>query len=158
MWHASNQGEGGLLCVPSDIKVLNTIGFQATDEKQMPKYCTLATGILLERPYRDRSPLHYTKTTNDSSCLAPSQIPEKEPPIRKFPRGFMWGTATSAYQVEGAYQDEGKGLSIWDAFTHSPGKITGGQNADVSACNFYRYRGVGGGLRDSGKDKGLSRQ
>jgi len=69
-----------------------------------------------------------------------AKIPEKEPPIRKFPRGFMWGTATSAYQVEGAYQDEGKGLSIWDAFTHSPGKITGGQNADVSACNFYRYK------------------
>jgi beta-glucosidase len=50
----------------------------------------------------------------------------------------MWGTATSAYQIEGAYQDEGKGLSIWDAFTHTPGKISGNANADISCCHFYR--------------------
>lgn len=59
-------------------------------------------------------------------------------PCSKFPRGFMWGTATSAYQVEGAFLDEGKGLSIWDAFCHTPGKIPGNANADVSACHFYR--------------------
>eukprot|EP00775_Hariotina_reticulata_P002379 gene2379-2684_t len=58
----------------------------------------------------------------------------------KFPRGFMWGTATSAYQIEGAYQDEGKGLSIWDAFTHTPGKISGNANADISCCHFYRFK------------------
>jgi hypothetical protein len=40
--------------------------------------------------------------------------------------------------VEGAYQDEGKGLSIWDAFSHSNGKILGAANADVSCCHFYR--------------------
>lgn len=50
----------------------------------------------------------------------------------------MWGTATSAYQVEGASQDEGKGLTIWDAFSHSNGKILGSTNADVSCCHFYR--------------------
>lgn len=64
--------------------------------------------------------------------------PEKEPPIRKFPRGFMWGTGTSAYQVEGAYLDEGKGLSIWDAFSKSSGKISGNAVADVSCCHYYR--------------------
>ncbi|KAF6260086.1 glycosyl hydrolase family 1-domain-containing protein [Scenedesmus sp. NREL 46B-D3] len=66
--------------------------------------------------------------------------PEKEPAIRKFPRGFMWGTATSAYQIEGAYLDEGKGLSIWDAFCHTPGKISGNANADVTTCHYYRFK------------------
>eukprot|EP00877_Chromochloris_zofingiensis_P007969 jgi/Chrzof1/3425/Cz12g24240.t1 len=66
--------------------------------------------------------------------------PEKEPSIRKFPRGFMWGSATSAYQIEGAWMDEGKGMSIWDAFTHSQGRVFGGGNADISCCHYYRYR------------------
>eukprot|EP00882_Tetradesmus_deserticola_P014549 GHRQ01015475.1.p1 GENE.GHRQ01015475.1~~GHRQ01015475.1.p1 ORF type:complete len:746 (+),score=307.36 GHRQ01015475.1:1312-3549(+) len=66
--------------------------------------------------------------------------PEKEPPIRKFPRGFMWGTATSAYQIEGGYLDEGKALSIWDAFCHTPGKISGNANADISTCHYYRFK------------------
>eukprot|EP00878_Enallax_costatus_P000354 GHUV01000438.1.p1 GENE.GHUV01000438.1~~GHUV01000438.1.p1 ORF type:complete len:909 (+),score=324.27 GHUV01000438.1:86-2812(+) len=75
-----------------------------------------------------------------AAYAALTREPEKEPPIRKFPRGFMWGTATSAYQIEGAYQDEGKGLSIWDAFCHTPGKISGNANADISTCHFYRYK------------------
>jgi beta-glucosidase/6-phospho-beta-glucosidase/beta-galactosidase len=55
----------------------------------------------------------------------------------------MWGTATSAYQIEGAYQDEGKGMSIWDAFCHTPGKISGNATADISTCHFYRCVWVG---------------
>jgi beta-glucosidase len=51
----------------------------------------------------------------------------------------MWGTATSAFQIEGAYQDEGKGLSIWDAFAHTPGKISGNATGDISTCHFYRW-------------------
>jgi beta-glucosidase/6-phospho-beta-glucosidase/beta-galactosidase len=51
----------------------------------------------------------------------------------------MWGTATSAYQIEGGYLDEGKGLSIWDAFCHTPGKISGNANADISTCHYYRW-------------------
>ncbi len=58
---------------------------------------------------------------------------------RKFPRAFMWGTATSAHQVEGAYLDDGKGLSIWDAFTHAYGKVSNGATADISCCHYYRY-------------------
>ena len=45
---------------------------------------------------------------------------------------FVWGVATAAYQVEGAWQEGGKGLSIWDAYAHTPGKILNGDNGDIS--------------------------
>jgi beta-glucosidase len=46
----------------------------------------------------------------------------------RFPDNFLWGSATSAYQVEGAAAEDGKGPSIWDTFSHLPGKITRGDN------------------------------
>ncbi|MCK4541679.1 MAG: beta-glucosidase [Spirochaetales bacterium] len=58
----------------------------------------------------------------------------------EFPKGFIFGSATAAYQIEGAFQEDGKGPSIWDHFSHTPGKIKTGENADT-ACDFYhRYR------------------
>ncbi|TAD81188.1 MAG: beta-glucosidase [Bacteroidetes bacterium] len=57
-----------------------------------------------------------------------------------FPPGFVWGTATAAYQVEGAANEDGRGKSIWDTFSHTPGKIVNNNNGDV-ACDFYnRYK------------------
>lgn len=53
-----------------------------------------------------------------------------------FPEGFLWGTATAAYQVEGAYCEGGRGLSIWDTFSHTPGRVHNGDTGDV-ACDFY---------------------
>ncbi len=41
----------------------------------------------------------------------------------KFPNGFFWGTATASYQIEGATDKDGKSKSIWDTFTHTPGKV-----------------------------------
>lgn len=53
---------------------------------------------------------------------------------------FEWGVSVAAYQIEGAYQQDGKGLSIWDVFTNTKGKIKGNQNGNT-ACDFYhRYR------------------
>jgi beta-glucosidase len=56
------------------------------------------------------------------------------------PEGFAWGTATSAYQVEGAVAEDGRGPSIWDTFTHTAGRIAGGANGDVACDHYHRWR------------------
>ena len=57
-----------------------------------------------------------------------------------FPKGFKWGTATAAYQIEGACNEDGKGLSIWDVFSHTPGKIDDHKNGDEACDHYHRYR------------------
>lgn len=54
-----------------------------------------------------------------------------------FPQDFAWGTATSAYQIEGAVKEDGRGPSIWDTFSHTPGKVDNGDTGD-EACDHYR--------------------
>lgn len=56
--------------------------------------------------------------------------------MRAFPKSFLWGTATASYQIEGAWQTDGKGESVWDRFCHTPGKIARGETGD-SACDHY---------------------
>jgi beta-glucosidase len=51
-----------------------------------------------------------------------------------FPDGFLWGASTAAYQIEGAVAEDGRGPSIWDTFSHLPGRILGGDNGDI-ACD-----------------------
>uniref|UniRef100_A0A3Q2Z0X1 Glucosidase, beta, acid 3 (gene/pseudogene) n=1 Tax=Hippocampus comes TaxID=109280 RepID=A0A3Q2Z0X1_HIPCM len=53
-----------------------------------------------------------------------------------FPRNFAWGAATAAYQIEGGWQADGKGPSIWDTFCHEEGRVCGAQTGDVT-CNSY---------------------
>lgn len=57
-----------------------------------------------------------------------------------FPEGFLWGAATAAYQVEGAWAADGKGETIWDRFVHTPGKVRDGSTGDVSCDQYHRYR------------------
>ncbi|GGL02938.1 GH1 family beta-glucosidase [Planomonospora parontospora] len=56
-----------------------------------------------------------------------------------FPAGFVWGAATASYQIEGAAAEDGRGRSIWDAFSHTPGKVAGGDTGDVACDHYHRY-------------------
>ncbi|HLO80280.1 MAG TPA: family 1 glycosylhydrolase, partial [Chitinophagaceae bacterium] len=58
----------------------------------------------------------------------------------RFPGDFLWGTATAAYQVEGAVHEDGRGVSIWDRFAHTPGKIKNNDNADIAVDMYHRYK------------------
>lgn len=55
-----------------------------------------------------------------------------------FPTGFRWGTATAAYQVEGAAAEDGRSPSIWDTFSHMPGKVRNGDTGDIAADHYHR--------------------
>jgi beta-glucosidase len=55
-----------------------------------------------------------------------------------FPDGFVWGTATAAYQIEGAVTEGGRGRSIWDTFSHTPGRIQDGDTGDVAVDHYHR--------------------
>ena len=59
---------------------------------------------------------------------------------RTFPQGFYWATATSAYQIEGAWNEDGKGESIWDRYAHTPGNIKNGDTGDVANEHYHRYK------------------
>jgi beta-glucosidase len=56
----------------------------------------------------------------------------------QFPDGFAWGTAAAAYQIEGAVHEGGRGPSIWDTFSHTPGKIHNGETGDVADDHYHR--------------------
>jgi beta-glucosidase len=72
------------------------------------------------------------------------------PTSASFPNGFVWGTATSAYQIEGAVNEDGRGPSIWDTFSHTPGKIEDHTNADRANDHYHRYKEDVGLIKDLG--------
>lgn len=57
----------------------------------------------------------------------------------KFPADFRWGVATAAYQIEGAAREDGRGASIWDTFSHTPGKVFEGHSGDVACDHYHRW-------------------
>lgn len=56
-----------------------------------------------------------------------------------FPKGFKWGCATAAYQIEGAVKEDGRGETIWDVFSHTPGKVANGDTGDIACDSYHRY-------------------
>jgi len=57
-----------------------------------------------------------------------------------FPADFVWGASTSSYQIEGAADEHGRGKSIWDAFSHTPGRVKNGETGDVACDHYHRWR------------------
>ncbi|GMH19459.1 hypothetical protein Nepgr_021300 [Nepenthes gracilis] len=83
-------------------------------------------------------PLELPKRT-DARRFDSLRLPERADPSL-LPANFLFGTASSAYQYEGAYRSDGKGLNNWDVFTHNSGKIRDGSNGDVATDHYHRYR------------------
>jgi beta-glucosidase len=57
-----------------------------------------------------------------------------------FPTGFLWGAGTAAYQIEGAVSEDGRGPSIWDTYSHTPGRTVSGETGDVAVDHYHRWR------------------
>src|SRR5579863_3017409 len=81
-----------------------------------------------------------------AAALASSSFPRmafaqmaKARPLN-FPPGFLWGCATASYQIEGAVSEDGRKPSIWDTFSHTPGKTHNGDTGDVADDSYHRYK------------------
>ena len=74
----------------------------------------------------------------EGTATPATQFPTSRPAT--FPPDFLWGTATSAYQIEGAVNEDGRGPSIWDRFVHLKGKIIDHSTADVANDHYHRYK------------------
>ncbi|MGA8026991.1 MAG: GH1 family beta-glucosidase, partial [Bryobacteraceae bacterium] len=62
------------------------------------------------------------------------------PNYYEFPNGFLWGCATASYQVEGGAKEDGRGPSIWDTFSHIPGKVHDNETGDIADDHYHRYK------------------
>jgi beta-glucosidase len=81
-----------------------------------------------------------TTTAEAARKTAASATPFRDGSKATFPKNFVWGTATSAYQIEGAVNEDGRGASIWDSFTRLPGKIIDKSTADIANDHYHRYK------------------
>jgi beta-glucosidase len=95
---------------------------------------SLVTGsaLLAKRGFATRIPFSQEAV---AGAVTPSEIDSA-----RFPSKFLWGMASAAYQVEGAWNVDGKGESNWDRFSHTVGKIKGGATGDVSCDQYHRYK------------------
>jgi beta-glucosidase len=66
-------------------------------------------------------------------------LEQSSTPQMAFPKGFLWGSATASYQVEGGWNLDGRGESIWDRFSHTPGNVKGGWTGDIACDAYHRF-------------------
>jgi beta-glucosidase len=81
-----------------------------------------------------------TKSAEATEGTARATVDFPKRTLAGFPGDFVWGTATSAYQIEGAVGEDGRGFSIWDRFVHIKGKIADQSTADVANDHYHRYK------------------
>jgi beta-glucosidase len=93
----------------------------------------------------DLSRRSFGKQVGAAAALASTSIPlqaegQPRPDFYKFPDSFLWGCATAAYQIEGGAKEDGRGPSIWDTFSHTPGKVHNNDTGDVADDSYHRYK------------------
>src|SRR5262245_16765914 len=71
--------------------------------------------------------------------IAEPLLDEQPSSAEEFPAEFVWGVATAAYQIEGAAAEDGRGASIWDTFSHTPGAVLNGDTGDVACDHYHRW-------------------
>src|SRR5215211_3587263 len=79
-------------------------------------------------------------STTELPSFGANTAPQNGNGGRDFPRGFIWGTATASYQVEGAVKEDGRGPSIWDTFSHTPGRVVDNATGDVANDHYHLYK------------------
>jgi len=94
---------------------------------------------------KDITRRQFGKTAAASAALAGLTLPESSLGLtsqenRQFPEGFVWGCATASYQIEGGARDGGRGQSVWDVFSHTPGKTHNGDTGDVADDSYHLYK------------------
>ena len=79
-------------------------------------------------------------TTYAGIALPRLAVGEPQPKTLEYPKGFLWGCATAAYQIEGGAKDDGRGPSLWDVFSHTSGKTHNGDTGDVADDSYHLYK------------------